>query len=115
MGEVSYVSWDDGCNLCLANDVYSCLPDNTNVSCTKGWFDTTVVPCQNCYMPWDGTYCAATSCAPKVYVAWQGTDKYGQSLLSSGTVLSRFSSYSLAGVTAEVESELNELVDDVSS
>jgi hypothetical protein len=45
-------------------------------------------------------------CAPKVYVAWLGTDKFGQPLLSAGSVLSRFAQSSVVGLAKEVVSEV---------
>jgi len=41
-----------------------------------------------------------------VYVAWLGTDKFGQPLLSAGSVLSRFAQSSVVGLAKEVVTEV---------
>ena len=63
--------------------------------------------CQDCYAQLNGPCTGASSvCAPKVYVAWLGTDKFGQPLLSAGSVLSRFAQSSVVGLAKEVVTEV---------
>ena len=54
-------------------------------------------------------------CAPSVYVAWLGTDKHGQPLLSAGSVLSRFAAHSIQNLAGQAIAEVEKLVEGVSS
>ena len=104
MGVVTRIMWDSSCNLCgeSAGAQLSCDADGTNVTCVNG-------PCMDCYAQLQAGGCGVQTevCAPKVYVAWLGTDVHGQPLLSAGSVLSRFQAYSVRGVTDTIASEVN--------
>lgn len=64
-----------------------CLEDNTTQTCGGEPGD-----CRNCYLSiGEGCGPGGVPCAPMIYIAWLGTDKDGRNLLSSGSLLSRFS------------------------
>ena len=42
---------------------------------------------------------SGVGCEPTIYVAWVGTDKHGQNMLSAGRVISRFAAGSMKGMT----------------
>jgi len=52
-------------------------------------------------------------CAPRVYVAWLGTDKHGQPLLSAGSVFSRFQQHSVAKFANKVIGGVKALATDL--
>ena len=103
MGRVNRIQWDSSCNLCPQSQAphLQCKADGTGMSCVGG-------ACHDCYAQLNGACVAGGSsiCAPKVYVAWLGTDKYGQPLLSAGSVLSRFAQSSVVGLAKEVVTEV---------
>lgn len=73
-----------------------CQPDRTEISCVSG-------QCRDCYAQLKPSCTAADAvCAPKIYIAWLGTDKHGQPLLSAGSVLSRFTENSVVGLARQV-------------
>lgn len=114
MGRVQRIVWDSGCNLCPARkDTVQCLPDGTNVSCTsEGLTGGGPVACSDCYAQLNsGCNVHTEVCAPKVYVAWLGTDRHGTPLLSAGSILSRFAAYSLSGVYDDIVNEVIALGD----
>lgn len=67
--------------------------DNVATQCTNqnGWGQTggEPGPCGDCYLQLDPASCIDDSCAPTVYVAWEGTDANGMPLLSGGESLRR--------------------------
>jgi len=114
MGVVNRVVWDSSCNLCpdwqsAEADALRCMGDGTNIACVDG-------PCNDCYATLPVGRCTQRSevCAPKIYLAWLGTDKHGQPLLSAGSVLSRFQANSVASVTTAIRGEVQQLYDQVS-
>ena len=110
MGVVNRVQWDSSCNLCGGGgSELTCRPDGTNISCLGG------APCADCYAKLASNGCTHGSavCAPKIYLAWLGTDKHGQPLLSAGSVLSRFAAYSVGGVTDLIIKEVQNMVEDI--
>lgn len=81
------------------------MPDQTDIACVDG-------ACRDCYAQLDSSCTAADAvCAPKVYIAWLGTDKHGQPLLSAGSVLSRFAANSVIGLAKGVVEEVVKLAD----
>lgn len=115
MGVVNRIQWDSSCNLCPNRDdadsadgaaasQLSCVPDNTNVSCVGG------AACRDCYAQLSSDCSGASAvCAPKVYLAWLGTDRSGRPLLSAGSVLSRFAAHSVSSVTRSLVNEVEAL------
>jgi len=107
-GVVNRMVWDSSCNLCAhgGSDEVSCEWDRSNTTCPGESGQ-----CSDCYAHLLPGACGAdaTVCTPKIYVAWLGTDKHGQPLLSAGSVLSRFAEYALAGVTNLVVDEISKL------
>mmetsp|Transcript_57212 Transcript_57212/g.113620 ORF Transcript_57212/g.113620 Transcript_57212/m.113620 type:complete len:194 (-) Transcript_57212:256-837(-) len=110
-GVVNRIVWDSSCNLCRTSDLdVSCRADQSNITCGAGddpW-------CRDCYAQLIPGTCSATSdvCSPQVYVAWIGTDKYGQPLLSAGSVLSRFADFAVSGITNTIIDEVSKLGDE---
>lgn len=108
MGVVNRIQWDSSCNLCPSHRdaELSCLPDETNALCVGG------APCRDCYAQLSSDCSGADAvCAPKVYLAWLGTDADGRPLLSAGSVLSRFAAHSVSGVTRGLVDEIQRLAD----
>ena len=70
--------------------------------------------CSDCYATLTPGSCTAQSavCAPSIYLAWLGTDRHGQPLLSASSVLSRFAAHSLAGVGESLFTEVQRLSED---
>jgi len=93
-GEVKKIQWDVSCNLCHSGKELLCLDDNTTETCYDREGD-----CNDCYLL-IGQGCGegGIRCAPKVHLAWIGTDANGHNLLSSGSILSSFSDYALSPV-----------------
>lgn len=114
MGRVSRIVWDSGCNLCPAGKPgLSCRADGTNISCTSSSLGgSSSIACDDCYSQINSNCNDASAvCAPKVYVAWLGTDMHGAPLLSAGSVLSRFQQGSLKGAYDALASEIVALGD----
>jgi len=115
-GIVTHIAWDSQCNLCRRQydatvGAMQCHPDGTHAVCTNqdGWSgisSSNAEACQDCYVLLDPASCNDASCAPTVYVAWEGTDGHGMPLLSSGGILSRFQQYSLQGVYDDLKDEV---------
>lgn len=82
-GVVNRMVWDSSCNLCAhgGSDEVSCEWDRSNTTCPGESGQ-----CSDCYAHLLPGACGAdaTVCTPKIYVAWLGTDKHGQPLLSAG-------------------------------
>jgi len=109
MGVVNRIVWDSGCNLCREETTeVTCLPDQSNISCVGG-------ECTDCYAQLQGRTCTAADevCAPRVYVAWLGTDRHGQPLLSAGSVFSRFQQHSVSKFANKVIGEVKALTTDL--
>ena len=109
MGVVNRIVWDSGCNLCREPTAeVTCLPDHSNISCVGG-------ECTDCYAQLAERSCTAADevCAPRVYVAWLGTDKHGQPLLSAGSVFSRFQQHSVAKFANKVIGGVKALATDL--
>jgi len=108
MGRINRIVWDSSCNLCPSSSQLECKRDETNITCVGG-------ACSDCYaqLPAGGCTAAASVCAPSVYVAWLGTDKHGQPLLSAGSVLSRFQAFSIRDVTDTITNDVEALVGQV--
>lgn len=70
--------------------------------------------CTDCYADISAT-CASsgTGCEPTIYVAWVGTDKHGQNMLSAGRVISRFAAGSMKGMTDAFGDRIGELSNDL--
>ena len=85
----------------------TCMPDRTGMACADG------AACQDCYAQLQPGTCGVHDavCAPKVYLAWLGTDGHGQPLLSAGSVLSRFQSNSVGSVTSAIYDDVQSLYD----
>ena len=83
------------------------MPDRTGMACADG------AACQDCYAQLQPGTCGVHDavCAPKVYLAWLGTDGHGQPLLSAGSVLSRFQSNSVGSVTSAIYDDVQSLYD----
>ena len=110
MGKVDRIQWDNGCNLCPTTEAaglsrLSCMADMSNISCSKGR------SCYDCYAKLKHCSASDAVCAPKIYVAWLGTDVHGQPLLSAGSVLSRFAADSVIGVAKGVVDQINKTVE----
>lgn len=72
--------------------------------------------CTDCYADISATCLSSgDGCEPTLYVAWVGTDKHGQSMLSAGRVISRFAAGSMQGMTDAVGDRVGELSDDLDS
>ncbi|KAL1518405.1 hypothetical protein AB1Y20_002699 [Prymnesium parvum] len=116
-GIVTHIAWDSQCNLCQGRNDGSmtCQPDGSDALCTNqnGWGEAPggggPGPCTDCYLELDPATCNDASCAPTVYVAWEGTDANGMPLLSGGAILSRFQAFSLNGVYDELVDEVREV------
>jgi hypothetical protein len=92
------VIYDVSCNLCNGgNKELLCLTDNTTETCDGDEGD-----CNDCYLRiGEGCGEGGIRCAPKVHLAWIGTDANGHNLLSSGSILSSFSAYALGPVISD--------------
>lgn len=103
LGVVNRIQWDSSCNLCPVSEAphLQCKADGTGMACVDG-------TCYDCYAQLKGGCSASdTVCSPKIYIAWLGTDRYGQPLLSAGSVLSRFAQSSVIGLAKDVASEVS--------
>ena len=73
-GRVNRIVWDSNCNLCTRAGEIECMWDRSPVACAgnEGY-------CKDCYAQLQRGKCTDKSavCAPKVYLAWLGTDKHG--------------------------------------
>jgi len=111
-GVVNRIVWDSSCNLCgsTSDADVTCRWDQSNITCSGGEANS----CSDCYVQLTPGTCHASSdvCSPHIYVAWVGTDKHGQPLLSAGSVLSRFADFAVAGVTNAIIEEVTKLADD---
>ena len=111
-GVVTRVVYDNGCTLCDGmRSELACKADNTSVVCPAAEvYGGAPAECRDCYLKL-GSGCGENrhACAPKIYIAWVGTDVDGNALLSAGSVLSRFGGYSLQGVYDTVYKEVAEV------
>jgi len=111
MGVVNRIVWDSSCALCQQNTPeVACLPDQTEILCVAG-------PCNDCYVQLRTDRCSAVSapCSPKVDIAWVGTDRHGQPLLSAGQVLSRFAAHSVSNLGKQLFQEVKKLGGDLTT
>jgi len=94
-GKIISVAWDNGCYFC---DYTTCVTDSTGANCpSNGCFNTNIT---------------ATSCDPKVYVSWFGTDKNGYKLTSSGLRFSRFTQFSVTSLINDAQNVVDTSVAD---
>mmetsp|Transcript_10907 Transcript_10907/g.21213 ORF Transcript_10907/g.21213 Transcript_10907/m.21213 type:complete len:301 (+) Transcript_10907:235-1137(+) len=105
-GEVTRVVWDVGCTLCPEHQQeLSCLADNTSIVCSSDGGG-----CSDCYLP-IGERCGSGqhACAPKLYVAWVGTDSNGVPMTSAGQIISQYSQYSLQPVYNDLYKQVEDV------
>ncbi|TMW69498.1 hypothetical protein Poli38472_001654 [Pythium oligandrum] len=102
-GEVTGVTWDDGCYFC---DHSMCEPNSyrypTNVSSQLTGEGYT---CFNQMSSCSGTN--ATACDLTIYVGWTGTDSNGDYLSSAGMRMSQFAKYSITSYFKKLASSFN--------
>tara|TARA_B110001452_G_scaffold263337_1_gene264635 strand:- start:230 stop:997 length:768 start_codon:yes stop_codon:yes gene_type:complete len=82
--------------------------------CASSWWGGSVKNCTDCYADIAATCLSSgDGCEPTIYVAWVGTDKHGQNMLSAGRVISRFAAGSMQGMTDAFGDRIGELSEDL--
>ena len=122
MGEVTGVSWDEGCFFCAVDtcDASTALQTiNANTTEVTGYeqlkqSNTAFASLygENCYTDVGASGGCAQTCSPgkpcacdlTVYVVWTGTDANGKYMKSAGLRFSRFESFSLNTLYASAKS-----------
>lgn len=80
-GVVQRVQWDSGCHTCSSANSVECVPDGTDVVCGSG---SEPLGCSDCAASITDQCTSSTSCIPRVYIAWIGSDVNGVPCNSAG-------------------------------
>ena len=100
-GKIYYIVWDNGCFNCDSNcdsNIVSYSAFNSSITQTY----------DNCYEK--ETSCSSgnsTSCDPKFYITWFGTDKNKRQLKTAGLAMTKFKNYSIKSLYSSIKGIFN--------
>ena len=110
MGEITGITWDDGCHFC---EETSCA-DNTYDFRSNKIMDDNLAD-SNCYVLDDECASAdgkfADNCQVTVYAVWTGTDAQGKLLTSAEKRFSQYKRYSVMDFVKDTKSKYSEVKD----